>query len=148
MSVQHSRLTRPTLFSYCPVYLKKMICNKRKLISHKAKLMCCQFQDRKQTKTGRMRQNLNLKSKFTNCNIYTYPSDRIKHSLESSNPGSSRLRLKVLKVRLGKLILWICNSVLSWLCEIFHLTQKYRLSLWHFFNFVIASHRETPLKMR
>lgn len=63
----------------------------------------------------------------------------IIHYLESSKPESFRRTLNVLMVQLSMLIWWICNSVLSWLCKIFYLTQKYRLPVRQFsFNFVAA----------
>ena len=40
-------------------------------------------------------ENLNLKSKTTNCNFYPSPSDTMKHSLESCKPGSTRLTLNI-----------------------------------------------------
>ena len=133
MFVRNVRPTGSTLFRYCPVYLVIMICNQRKLISHTAKKMGCQFQDKTRIKTYRLRQNLNLKSKITNYNFYPYPSDTIKHSLESSKPENFRLILNVLLVQLSKLFGRIYNSTLSWLCEICYLTQKCRLSVRHFF---------------
>ena len=64
------RPTRSTLFSYCPVYLVIMICNQRKLISHKEQQMGCQFQDRKWTKTYRLRlKTVNYKLWFSSLSV-------------------------------------------------------------------------------
>ena len=102
MSWDSACLTRSTLFIYCPEYLVIMICNQRKLILHKAKWLGCQFQDRKLTKTYRLRKNLNRKLKIANCNFYSFPSDTAKHSIDSSKPVSSRLTLNILVVQLSK----------------------------------------------
>ena len=85
------RPTRSTLFGYCPVYLVTKICNLKKLISHKAKWMDCQFQDRKWAKTYRL--------KF--WDFYPCLSDTIKYSLERSKPGSSRLTLNLLIIQVS-----------------------------------------------
>ena len=122
--------TRSTLFTYCPVYLVIVICNQRKLISHKANSVDCQCQDITQTITyNRLWYNLNLKSKIANCNFYPCPSDTVKHSPEISKPGSSLLTLNKLIVQLSKFVCWNYKPALSWLCGHFYFTQKYRSTL-------------------
>ena len=124
VSALHARPKRSIFFSYCPVYLGIMICNQWKFISHKANWMGYQFQDKKKAKTYRLRYNLNLKSKITNCNFHPCPSDTIKHFLESSKPSNPRLTSNVIIMQLSKLIWWIFNLVLSWPCIIFLFDPK------------------------
>ena len=64
--------------------------------------MGCQFQDRKLTKTYKLRKNLNRKLKIANCNFYSFPSDTTKHPIDNSKPVSSRLTHNILIAQLSK----------------------------------------------
>ena len=83
-----------------------------------------------------------MKSKIANCIFYTCPSDTIKHSLEVSKAGSTRLTLNKSIVQLSKFICWNYNPALSWLW-IFLFDPKVAINT--FFNFVMAAELLKPV---